>query len=350
MGMQIGRRLGAALVDRGRRPIPRSVATSTKVAAILKALDSSDPEMAPRSESGDGGNGVDLIVRYGLRGVANQNLGGRAKILGRIVARKAMCEGRIRFLDLHAYKRIDHIGVTNRTRTADERRRSPRRCALISAGIGRGQAVTRRSIKAFPLSKVTDALAMMHAKGGRYFSENRPHHAGMTALATGFEFASTSSRPAPGWLGKQGREALDLLLHRLSARSAGHIQLLQGGCGQKFGVIGRFPGERLPHGRETIGWHVGRKDIRPAEFGAGEEQRNDLPISPFLMRSKMDGIRDGPAAAFVLALNRMLTFFLPSAGLLSLAGSSPPGSNDVVDLAPAAARDDHIRNAFVSGN
>ena len=80
----------------------------------------SDPNWPEQVKKATGGKGVDLIVDMVSAGVANHNLEA-AEMLGRIVnvGRLGGMKGEFNF-DLHALKRIDYIGVTFRTRTADE--------------------------------------------------------------------------------------------------------------------------------------------------------------------------------------------------------------------------------------
>src|SRR5204863_1970058 len=118
MGMQIGKVMGAAIV----------MGTSTNAArrARLKefgcdlALDSRDSKWPDEVKKATGGKGVDLIVDMVAAPVANQNLEAAA-ILGRIVnvGRLGGNKGEFNY-DLHAMKRVDYIGVTNRTRSAEE--------------------------------------------------------------------------------------------------------------------------------------------------------------------------------------------------------------------------------------
>jgi NADPH2:quinone reductase len=110
-----------------------------------------------------GGRGVDLIVDMVSASVANQNLEA-AKLLGRIVnvGRLGGMTGEFNF-DLHAYKRIDYIGVTNRTRTAEETQDVAKAMrADLWPALEAGQ-LSLPIDKTFPLDKVTDALAVMHA-------------------------------------------------------------------------------------------------------------------------------------------------------------------------------------------
>lgn len=84
------------------------------------ALDSSDPAWPELAKQANDGNGIDLIIDQLSGAVANQNLEAMA-VLGRIVnvGRLAGSQGDFNF-DLHALKRIKYIGVTFRTRSAQE--------------------------------------------------------------------------------------------------------------------------------------------------------------------------------------------------------------------------------------
>ncbi|MGA2893604.1 MAG: zinc-binding dehydrogenase [Xanthobacteraceae bacterium] len=167
MGMQIGKLLGASPV----------LGTSTNVErrARLKdygcdvALDSSDPNWPGEVRKATGGKGVDLIVDMVSGGVANGNLEAAA-LLGRIVnvGRLGGMKGEFNF-DLHAMKRIDYIGVTFRTRTADEVGEINRLMrADLWPAIEAGQ-LTLPIDKTFKLNDITEALAMMRAN--RHFGK-----------------------------------------------------------------------------------------------------------------------------------------------------------------------------------
>jgi NADPH2:quinone reductase len=161
MGMQIGKLMGAALV----------MGTSTNAARRARLeeygcdlpLDSSDPKWPEEVRKATGGRGVDLIVDMVSASVANQNLEA-AKILGRIVnvGRLGGMTGEFNF-DLHAYKRIDYIGVTNRTRTAEETQEVAKAMRADLWPALEAGTLSLPIDKTFPLDKVTDALAMMHA-------------------------------------------------------------------------------------------------------------------------------------------------------------------------------------------
>src|SRR5258708_1196308 len=118
MGLQIGKLMNASLVM-GTSTNPGRRARLKEFGCDL-AIDSSDPTWPDEVKKATGGKGVDLIVDMVSGGVANQNMEAAA-ILGRIVnvGRLGGQKGEFNF-DLHALKRIDYIGVTNRTRTPVE--------------------------------------------------------------------------------------------------------------------------------------------------------------------------------------------------------------------------------------
>ena len=118
IGMQIAKLMGARLV----------IGTSTNAARRAKlteygadiALDSKSADWADKVLEATDGKGVDLIVDQVSGGVMNDNLKA-TRILGRIVnvGRLGGFRGEMDF-DLHALRRIDYIGVTFRTRSAEE--------------------------------------------------------------------------------------------------------------------------------------------------------------------------------------------------------------------------------------
>jgi len=161
MGMQIGKLKGASIV----------MGTSTHAGrrARLKeygcdlALDSSDPTWPAQVKQATGDKGVNLIVDMVSGATVNPSMEACA-LLGRIVnvGRLGGTKGEFNF-DLHALKRIDYIGVTNRTRTQDELNEVTRLMRedlwpAVEAG-----KLTLPIDRTFPLDKVADALAMMKA-------------------------------------------------------------------------------------------------------------------------------------------------------------------------------------------
>ncbi len=161
MALQIAKLMGAAPVigtstNRERRERLRDFGADV-------ALDSRDPGWVDEAIKATGGKGVDLIIDQVSASVANQNLKAAA-VLGRIVnvGRLGGAKGEFDF-DLHAFKRVDYIGVTFRTRSLEEVREITRRMrtdlwdAVVSGTL-------RLPIDAtFPLDRAADALAHMTA-------------------------------------------------------------------------------------------------------------------------------------------------------------------------------------------
>jgi NADPH:quinone reductase len=167
MGMQIGKLMGAALV----------IGTSTNADRRARlhefgcdlALDSADPGWPDQAKNATGGKGVDLIVDLVSAPVANQNLEA-ASILGRIVnvGRLGGMKGEFDF-DKHALKRIDYIGVTFRTRSAEEVREINRRMrADLWPAIEAGK-LSLPIHKIYKLADIGEALALMRAN--RHFGK-----------------------------------------------------------------------------------------------------------------------------------------------------------------------------------
>jgi NADPH:quinone reductase-like Zn-dependent oxidoreductase len=167
MGMQIGKLMGAALV----------IGTSTNADRRARlgefgcdlALDSADPGWPDQAKNATGGKGVDLIVDLVSAPVANQNLDA-ASILGRIVnvGRLGGMKGEFDF-DKHALKRIDYIGVTFRTRSAEEVREINRRMrADLWPAIEAGK-LSLPIHKTYKLADIGEALALMRAN--RHFGK-----------------------------------------------------------------------------------------------------------------------------------------------------------------------------------
>ena len=169
MAMKIARLQGASLVigtstDAGRR------AKLTEHGAHL-ALDPTDPAWVDAVLAATDGKGVDLIVDQVSGPLATANL--RAtRILGRIVNVGRLAGRFAEFdfdLDLHALRRISYIGVTFRTRSAEEVHEINR---LMLADLGAALADGRLSLpidRSFALAQTVDALA--HMKANRHFGK-----------------------------------------------------------------------------------------------------------------------------------------------------------------------------------
>ena len=167
MGMQIGKLMGASLVI-GTSTNPERRARLNEFGCDL-ALDSSDPTWPDQVKKATNGKGVDLIVDLVSAPVANQNLEA-ASILGRIVnvGRLGGMKGEFDF-DKHALKRIDYIGVTFRTRSAEEVREINR---LMRADLWPAIEAGKLSLpihKTFRLADIAEALALMRAN--RHFGK-----------------------------------------------------------------------------------------------------------------------------------------------------------------------------------
>jgi NADPH2:quinone reductase len=167
MGMQIGKVMGAALVM-GTSTNPARRARLKEYGCDL-ALDSGDPRWPDEVKKATGGKGVDVIVDQVSASVANQNLAAAA-ILGRIVnvGRLGGMKGEFDF-DKHALKRIDYIGVTFRTRSAEEVREINR---VMRADLWPAIEAGKLSLpiyKTFRLADIAEALALMRAN--RHFGK-----------------------------------------------------------------------------------------------------------------------------------------------------------------------------------
>jgi NADPH:quinone reductase len=161
MGLQIGKFMGASLVM-GTSTNPGRRARLKEFGCDL-AIDTTDPKWPEAVKKATADKGVDLIVDMVSGGVANGNLEAAA-ILGRIVnvGRLGGQKGEFNY-DLHALKRIDYIGVTNRTRTPEELNDVTHR---MRADLWPAVEAGKLSLpidKTFPLEKVAEALAMMKA-------------------------------------------------------------------------------------------------------------------------------------------------------------------------------------------
>src|SRR5580765_1332485 len=155
LGMQIAKHLGAAIVmgtstNEGRRG-------RLKEFGCDLALDTTDPKWPDKVKEATGGKGVDLIVDQVSASVANQNMEAAA-LLGRIVnvGRLGGMKGEFNF-DLHALKRIDYIGVTFRTRSAEDVREINRAMRADLWPALEAAKLTMPIDRTFPLAQAADA-------------------------------------------------------------------------------------------------------------------------------------------------------------------------------------------------
>jgi NADPH2:quinone reductase len=166
-GLRIARRLGAALVI-GSSTNPERRARLHESGAHL-AIDSSAPDWPRQVQEATGGRGVDLVVDMLSGPTVNGSLAATA-VLGRIV-NVGRLAGKVAEMDfdLHAFKRIDYIGVTFRTRSVQEVREIGRRMqADLGPAIADGSLVLPIAAT-FPFERLGDAFTMMAAN--RHFGK-----------------------------------------------------------------------------------------------------------------------------------------------------------------------------------
>jgi NADPH2:quinone reductase len=166
MGMQIAKLMGARMVI-GSSTHPGRRARLAEFGADL-AIDTADPAWPDQVVEATGG-GVDLIVDQVSASVANGNLRA-ARVLGRIVnvGRLGGFRGEFDF-DLHALRRITYVGVTFRTRSAEEVREIVRRMrADLWPALEAGKLALPID-RVFPLEQAAEALA--HMKANAHFGK-----------------------------------------------------------------------------------------------------------------------------------------------------------------------------------
>jgi NADPH2:quinone reductase len=167
MAQQIAKRMGARVVIGSSTNAERR-ARLTEYGADL-AIDSRDPNWPDQVIEATGGKGVDLIVDQISASVANGNMKAAA-VLGRIVnvGRLGGFKGEFDF-DLHALKRIDYIGVTFRTRSAEEIREIVRRMREdLWPAVEAGELRVPID-RTFPLDQAAEAQA--HMKANAHFGK-----------------------------------------------------------------------------------------------------------------------------------------------------------------------------------
>lgn len=118
LGLQVAREMGAGFVIGSSTQASRRTRLNEFGADL--AIDSNDPAWPEQVKAATEGRGVDLIIDMISGDQVNRSLEAAA-VLGRIVnvGRLGGQSGQFNF-DLHALKRISYIGVTFRTRSADE--------------------------------------------------------------------------------------------------------------------------------------------------------------------------------------------------------------------------------------
>ena len=133
------------------------------------ALDPNDDDWPEKAKAATGGKGIDLIIDQVSAGVANANMRAAA-VLCRVVnvGRLGGMTGEFDF-DLHALKRISYVGVTFRTRSAEEYR------AIVQAARADLWAGVEAGTLSLPIDRVLpldDApAAIEHMKANAHFGK-----------------------------------------------------------------------------------------------------------------------------------------------------------------------------------
>jgi NADPH2:quinone reductase len=161
MALQIAKLKGARLVIGSSTNAERRARLAEYGADL--AIDSRDPNWPEHVREATGGAGVDLIVDQISGGVMNQNMQAAA-IQGRIVnvGRLGGFSGEFDF-DLHALKRLAYIGVTFRTRSAEEVREIVRRMRADLWPAVESGTLRLPIDRVFPLEEAAAAQAHMRA-------------------------------------------------------------------------------------------------------------------------------------------------------------------------------------------
>lgn len=167
MGLQIARRMGAALVIGSSTNAERRA--RLPAFGAHRVVDTNDPDWAEQVREATGGRGVDLVIDQ-LSGATVNATMAAAAVLGRIVNVGRLAGQRAEFdFDLHALKRIDYIGVTFRTRSVEEVREIGRRMWTdLGPAVADGSLALPISAT-FPFERLADAFAMMSAN--RHFGK-----------------------------------------------------------------------------------------------------------------------------------------------------------------------------------
>ncbi len=167
MGLQVARLMGCPVVI-GTSTNPERRARLREFGAT-HALDTNDPAWVEQALEATEGRGVDAVVDQVSGRLVNQTLRATA-ILGRIVNVGRLGGMAAEFdFDLHAARRITYIGVTFRTRSADEIREIVRKMrADLWPALEAGELRLPLD-RVFPLADVHAAIA--HMKANAHFGK-----------------------------------------------------------------------------------------------------------------------------------------------------------------------------------
>ena len=167
MGLQVARLMGCPVVI-GTSTNPERRARLREFGAT-HALDTNDPGWVEQVLDATEGRGVDAVVDQVSGRLVNQTLRATA-ILGRIVNVGRLGGMAAEFdFDTHAARRITYVGVTFRTRSADEIREIVRKMrADLWPSLERGELRLPLD-RVFPLADVHAAVA--HMKANAHFGK-----------------------------------------------------------------------------------------------------------------------------------------------------------------------------------
>ena len=167
MGLQIAKHMGAPLVIGTSTNADRRGHLKEFGADVV--VDTNEKGWADAVLEATGGKGVDVVVDQVSGALINDTMKATA-ILGRIVNVGRLGGTRAEFnFDLHALRRIQYIGVTFRTRSAEEVREITRRMrADLWDAVEAGKLFLPLD-RTFPLDRAADALA--HMGENRHFGK-----------------------------------------------------------------------------------------------------------------------------------------------------------------------------------
>lgn len=161
MGLQIARELGATLVIGSSTDAARRDRLAAFGAHAV--VDTGDRDWTGRVLEHTGGRGADVVIDMLSGPVVNEAmsataLGGTIVNVGRLAGKAAPFD-----FDLHALRRIRYVGVTFRTRTAEQVGEITRRMlADLSAPLAQGRLQLPID-RVYPLDQAPQALAHMRA-------------------------------------------------------------------------------------------------------------------------------------------------------------------------------------------